>query len=309
MEKKPSGSIWQKIKKAAEKRLPASVIIGIPIALFIFILILNQFIGAVEPKQFLLAAGLVAVSSFVGVLVARFTASDQILKAEEEFKKVKVDLDNLDKAIKSSQTITRIVIEKFGKSIVTYHDLIELESKVEENGQIWVLTSALELEDAELKEIIRTNLRKKIVYTYFIPDNNKLLKIDMKRMACEWQTDCKLTKEEAQQRIKCYLVPEHFAYMTVIIYNAHNQTKTKPPTVLVKFPASDTFRKEKYPLIYQVDTQPEEAWKTFLKAMIDFMVEPTCKHVTELKIDFHDTLQTKETKENDNLLPMERKGT
>lgn len=270
-----------KISEVLGKELPVWVTLSITLAVAAFLFILDNYIQTFNLKNVLWAVGLVSVSSLIGILVAHFTRSYQMKK----------DLCDLDKAIKSAQEITRIAMEQFGDSIITYHDLAEIERNVEEKGQIWILTSALELEEEEeLAKIIRENFKKKIEYIYFIPggDRNKILKEVMIKMALKWQSDCNLSKEEAQELIKCYLIPEHFAYMTVVIYNAQNKTKGKPPIVLVKFPASDTFKKEKYPLIYRVDTKTEEAWKTFVRAMFDFMVDPKCSQMHELLIDFQD---------------------
>jgi hypothetical protein len=71
--------------------------------------------------------------------------------------------------------------------------------------------------------------------------------------------------------------------MTVIIYEPY----AKQPTVLVKFPTSKIYEKKKYPLIYRVDTDPKEAWRSFLDSFQDLIHEESpCSHTEPLVIDF-----------------------
>jgi len=252
--------------------------------------------------------GIVFVSSIVGAVVALLTASQKISNAEEKLEGKMRDLkqqtdaiqtvaqkvsDNLQRyqkgtellnnIIASAKEISRIALERFGKSIITYHGLIEIENSVEKDGEIWVLTSALELEGVELKQTIRDNFKKNIRYTYLIPKEDKVLQNRMINLAKEWKSDCSLSAEDAQRQIKCVLVPKHFAYMTVIVYNPYKV----PPTVLVKFPTSRIYEKEKYPLIYRVDTAPKQAWKVFLDSMQELIdTEGECPFVEALELDF-----------------------
>lgn len=197
-------------------------------------------------------------------------------------------MSELNNAIDRARALSDIYLGKFNHSIITYYDLLDIESKVEENGEIWVLTSALELENGELRDIIRSNFKNNIKYIYIIPREDLALRNTMTNMAIKWQLDCDLSKKDANRLIKCFLVPQHLVYMTVIIYNAQNRSEEKPPTILVKFPTSSTYNKIKYPFIYKVDTEPKEAWETFIKAIMDLIMYPKCQLVEELVFDFQD---------------------
>ncbi len=265
----------------------------------------------VDSRNILLGFGfilaIVILSSLIGAVVARLTASQHVLIAEgkltEAFKSLGQQADRfqeesqklsnlpekcqkrtklLDDAIKSAKEITHMALEKFGRSIVTYHDLMKIESSVERNGEIWILTSALELEDEDLKEIIHANFNKGIKYTYLIPKEPKRLQKRMIKLAKQWKNDCNLSVESARKQIECHVVPQHFAYMTVIIYNPYEAC----PTVLVKFPTSDIYEKAKYPLIYRVDSKPEAAGKTFVDAIQELIYKPSCSQVEKMTIDF-----------------------
>lgn len=263
--------------------------------------------------SFILIVLVVALAALIGAIVTRLTANQQILTVEEElvekFKSLEQQVDRFEKesqkisnlpercqectkylndTIESAKEIIHIALEKFGGSIVTYRDLIEIESSVEEKGDIWVLTSALELEDVELKKIVRNNFKKKIRYIYLIPKEDKVLQKRMIKLAKQWKNDCDLSIDDAQKQIQCFLVPKHFAYMTVIIYNPYEV----PPIVLVKFPTSRVYKKEKYPLIYRIDVEPKEAWKNFLDSIQELIDDkPNCSQVEPLAIDFSDVSQ------------------
>lgn len=221
-------------------------------------------------------------------------ADDSIKRAEEQSFNQNNYLERIERVVQSVDTIAQIAKGEFGKSIITYQDLAMIEKDVEERGEIWVLTSALELEidqGAEgLADIIETNLgKKKVKYIYFIPDEDDTLARNMKKLAITWQTTCKLTKKDATDQIRCYLVPKHFAYMTIVIYNAQNATNLEPPTVLVKFPLSDIYKKDKYPYIYRVETDTEKAWRPFLESLMYFnRDEPKCSASHQLPIEFLD---------------------
>jgi len=255
---------------------------------------------------------IVILSALVGALVARFSANQQFIIAEadiekkskyiqqkineigdvikeirNEAKNVIKNSDNCKSCINSlgllAQTLKQVIDGKFGESLITYEGLIEIERNVKSGGEIWVLTSALELEDRELNEIIKKNFDKGISYTYLIPDNDEILHKKMIRLAKKWQKESNLSETEASQRIKCILVPSHFAYMTVIVYGPDEDI----PTVLVKFPMSQFYEKEKYPLIYRVDTKPRQAWKTFVDSLQDLISQKRkCSFAETLEIDF-----------------------
>jgi hypothetical protein len=104
-------------------------------------------------------------------------------------------------------------------------------------------------------------------------------------LARDWQNDCKLSKNESKQLIKCYLIPENSTYMNILIYNAQRKTNLNPPTVLIKFPDNDIYEKTKYPFIYKVHGSPEDSWKRFMKVMINYMKDPSYG-AKELPIEF-----------------------
>ena len=79
--------------------------------------------------------------------------------------------------------------------------------------------------------------------------------------------------------------PLHMAYMTVIIYDPYNI----PPHVLVKFPTSEIYTKQEYPLIYKVESKPKEAWKVFVDALQSLLAnERECVLTKQMDIDFEE---------------------
>jgi hypothetical protein len=267
----------------------------------IIALILNKFVNVIDPWSVVGATVIVVLSIGTGTYISIYSAKDLILRVEARSVKENDFLGRLERCTNSVGVISQIAKGDFGKSIITYQELAQIEKDVEEDGEIWVLTSALELERDTGKEgladIIQTNLDKNIGYTYFIPDKNPTLARNIKKLAIEWQKKSNLSKKVAQKLIKCYVVPDHFAYMTIVIYNAQNATKTNPPTVLVKFPLSDTYKKEDYPIIYRVDTDTEKAWKPFLDALMYFNVDKSkCEASHSLPINFEDIPEIEEDK-------------
>jgi len=165
----------------------------------------------------------------------------------------------------------QIVTEQFGQSLITYKGMAAIEASVSSGDDILILTSALELEEGELANIIRGNLSRGVKYTYLLPSEDLTIRERMQRLAAQWQHDCSLSRSDAEQRIKCILVPKHFAYMTVAVYSAYAKT----PTVLVKFPVSPVFSENKYPLIYRVADKPEQAAKVFVDALQE-LIDESC---------------------------------
>jgi hypothetical protein len=253
----------------------------------------------------LLVTGLAAlVGALVGLLTAKHvisTAQDNVTEMignfAQEIEKVKdiqssaakhldklaEQVSSLDYEIARSQEIVQVALGRFEASIVDYHGLLEIEGSVEKDSDIFVLTSALELEDDELRDTIRTNFGKGVKYTYLIPDTPRLKK-RMQDLAREWQTYCSAS---AKTQIRCFLVPKHFAYMTVIIYNPFKE----PATVLVKFPKSDIYQKKKYPFIYKVDDEPREAWNTFVECVLELIEnkDNQCPNIKPLELNFVET--------------------
>ena len=286
-------------------------------ATIIFLLVLSglnvvlskifEFKPAIIWQSYLLISIVIISSAIIGALVARLTASQQITRAEDE---LNLKYDDVKKLLTSVQrqaedmkkqslicqnygnslslvvsTLKQVIQGKFGEALITYEDLKQIENSVRNNTDIWVLTSALELEDNELKQVIISNFKKGVKYKYLIPAEDRVLQQIMKALALDWQKTAELSVAQANQQIQCYLVPQHFAYMTVIIYDPYKS----PPTVLVKFPTSEFYQKEKYPLIYRVDSKPKEAWNIFLEAFQDLIDDGRkCKLTQPLKFDFED---------------------
>jgi len=157
----------------------------------------------------------------------------------------------------------QIILQKTGALLITYGKMREIEGAVAPGSEVWVLTSALELEDTELRDVIRSNLKKRVKYKYLIPEERKALQGRMETLAQAWQRDCGLSADEASEQIQCFVVPGHYAYMTVIVYEALGD----PATVLVKFPTSEVYPEQKYPLIYRVADKPRAGWSAFVESL------------------------------------------
>lgn len=250
----------------------------------------------------------VMCSAVIGAFVARLTASQQLVQAENEinsrYDNLKLLIESVEREIKSIKTqssacngygnslslsistLKQIIQGEFGDSLITYEELKQIENAIPDNRQIWVLTSALELEDNELKKVIISNFKRGVIYKYLIPAEDKVLQQKMKTLAIDWQQSSGLSVEQAKKQILCYLVPKHFVYMTVIIYDPF---KT-PPAVLVKFPTSEFYQKEKYPLIYRVDSKPKEAWHIFIEAFQDLIDDGRkCSLTTPMVFEFKES--------------------
>jgi hypothetical protein len=242
----------------------------------------------------LLMLPIAAISSLVGSITTLFTTSRKMSDFQELIVKADSALNNINSQTQHCQKYTnalqqattrihgivQVALEKFGHSIIDYPLMSVIEGAVKEHGEIWVLTAALELEGEELGRVIQDNLRKKVKYLYLIPDEAHLRE-KMQRLAKSWKPYCTI---DPREQIKCFIVPKHFVYMTVIIYNPY----AKIPTVLVKFPKSDVYAKDKYPFIYRVDSEPKEAWEIFRNAIQELITNDgqMCKIVRRLNIDF-----------------------
>lgn len=152
---------------------------------------ISQLIKNFDVLYILMAIVLVVLSSITGAIIARLTASQQITKAEEDLLEKSDNLatqirefqDETQKIINQSrscqncttslnlsiQTLKQILRGKFGESLITYEDLKQIEGNVRKNEEILVLTSALQLEDDELRDVILQNFKKSIKYKYLIP--------------------------------------------------------------------------------------------------------------------------------------------
>lgn len=232
------------------------------------LLVLNSFLNFFDEKNVIISFVFFIIAAIVGVTGALVTRS---MKLEKYIDKLGTNVNKMD-------DITGKALEVFKGSIITYEELINIENSVEANGEIWVVTSALKFENEELKEIIRSNFKKKITYIYLLPkENDDFLTNKMKDLAKGWKNDCNLSDEEANKLMKCILVPKHFVYMTVLVYNVQyiNQSDSNNPTVVVKFPESDVFHKEEYPFMFIVKDTPNDSWRIFVNAINDFIERKT----------------------------------
>jgi len=289
--------------------LPAWLAVLLGLVVFGLGSVVSVLIGNLSLKTILFALALVVVSCVGGSVVALVTSRQRIRAAEQDILNSYTELEKriktvtevaehisnlpiacqrhwepLDLSIKAVNMLKSLALREFDKhggSLVTYDDLAHIEANVPPNGSIWVLTSALQLEEEELKDVIHENLRKGVKYLWFIPRDDGILRLRFIELAVGWQKVCELPPKKAKEQIRCLLVPGHFVYMTVIIYEPYSV----PPTVLVKFPTSRIYEKEKYPLIYRVDTQPQEAWRTFLNSFQE-LIDGKCSDTKYLEIPF-----------------------
>jgi hypothetical protein len=159
-------------------------------------------------------------------------------------------------------------------SLVTHRELVDIESRVPDRSQIWVLTSSFMLENEDLREVIRTNLRRGVIYKYLIPLEDSVLCSQMDLLFEDWKRDANLTDSQAKDQLSFVAVPRFATYMTVIAYDA----VPKPPhapTVLVKLPTSKEYPAEKYPLVYRIDPTNGPAWKTMTDCLSDLLHLPS----------------------------------
>lgn len=190
------------------------------------------------------------------------------------------DLSNLEMSL---NTLKQIMFDHLGKSLVNYEDLARLEAEVKPGKEIWILTSSMQLEETDLKDIILKNLKNGVVYKYLLPMEDRFNKMRFQSLALQWQKDSGLSAMDASKQIQCFMVPSHVAYMTVIIYDPYSV----PPVVLVKFPTGELYTKQKYPLIYKVEPQPEKAWKIFVDSLQSLLEdERPCTLTKRMDISF-----------------------
>lgn len=277
------------------KRFGRSGAIGAGLGVIIFFAgyLVNILFNILHPRWLLAGLGLVCISGVIGAFAGLFFAQ----QPTDEFRE---EAQNLVALLKTFQERTgtlddyifkleQIVKGALRESLIDYRELVRIEGGVRENARIWVMTSALELEEEELREVIRGNFRKGVCYTYLIPKEPLYLRRRMRQLAKQWQQDCGLSPEEADRQIECYLIPGHCVHLTIAVYDPGN-TKM-PPTVVIKFPTSKLFTQEKYPLCYCVDKEPPAAWQVFLQIFEELMGSAAggvCPNVERLEIEFSD---------------------
>jgi len=151
-------------------------------------------------------------------------------------------LEELNRKMYADKSSEILMFEQLNKlrqegNVMNTNELIAFEKKMiqRKKCEIWVLTMFLEIErKPDMKSAIVDNLLKGHSYTYLIPNGNKK---EFHSRVNEW-FDMAKTKNNSLQKstflkgIKCILVPEHFPYMTIVIYNA----RSPRPEVVIKFP-------------------------------------------------------------------------
>jgi hypothetical protein len=130
--------------------------------------------------------------------------------------------------------------------LMNTEQLIQFEGKITKASkkyrEIRVLTKFLEIEKKkEMKDGIVDNITRGITYRYLIPENKKS---EFREIAEEWREMCLKKNPDLEEiiteRIKCVIVPNHFPYMTVVVYGPDLPT----PDVVVKFPYREPDQKE-----------------------------------------------------------------
>lgn len=258
------------------------------LAIIVIVSITASIVGSIAAYFTTLHKIELAESRVEDKLEKLYKAADKLEEASEGFLKLGDRCEGcanlLARTIESARDITRIALDKFEASIISYEDLIKIEAGVRDNSDIWVLTSALKFEEDELSTTIIENLKRGIKYTYLIPKQDGLLEKKMLDLGNFWRETCNLTAEQAKNQIRCLLVPEHYAYMTVVAYDPYGAE----PEVLVKFPLSDVFKRANYPLIYRIEDNPPEARRTFIRSIQDIMDGKIykCEHKGKFNFEF-----------------------
>jgi len=204
--------------------------------------------------------------------------------------------DSIDK----SERIMPLAFGIFHDFIINYDDMKKIEESIGDKyealkktdpsiankGEIWVMTSGLRLEHNLLKDIIPKNLKKGITYKYLLPKGVSRLHEEFEILANEWRIKSGLTIDEAETQIKLTLVPNHLAYMIVIIYEpVYHSDKA---TVLIKFPTYEKNSELKYPFIFRVAKEPDSQWQLFVDSLHDIMNNESkhCEQVRPYTIKF-----------------------
>lgn len=201
---------------------------------------------------------------------------DQAKKLQEDSQSFSTQSQNctrcsqeLKSYVDSLHQVLDLVLSKYGvepQSLVPLSELVRIEGNVGEEQEIWVLTSALELEETVLKETIFNNIRKRIKYVYFLPEDETMLPERLITLFKKGLSKLKKPEEEIENYLDLYVVPRHFVYMTVLVYGATTPT----PIVLVKFPQRQVGKGEKFYLSFRV---PDQDADVFVKSLHQFMSE------------------------------------
>lgn len=152
------------------------------------------------------------------------------------------DLLELNRKICAERTSRELMVQQLNQlreegNIMNTTELIAFEKKMVQRSicQIWVLTRFLEIERTpDMKAAIVDNLIKGHSYTYLIPDDRK---DELHDRVAEWLSmamdkNKNLKKATFRKRVRCIIVPDHFPYMTIVVYKA----RKRRPEVVVKFP-------------------------------------------------------------------------
>jgi hypothetical protein len=274
--------------------LPWLIAIILTFVFFVVSVFVSQLLNLIDLKTLAITGGLlvilVIISAVIGSAITRITINNDLVDAENRLEEKAANFENqilgiekrfntfaqipesfstrmmgLDKSINDLKQITQSTL---GKSLISYDELSQLESSVEEKEEIWVLTSHLRLEDVDFRDIIIRNLKRGVIYKYLLPREDVNIQKTMISLTQDWQKESQLTDEDIRRQIQCYLVPKHLTYMTVVIYGPYNKNS---PIVLVKFPVSEAYEKGKYPFIYRVDAKPKEGVERFIETLNELM--------------------------------------
>jgi len=101
---------------------------------------------------------------------------------------------------------------KIHSSIIDYANLAKIEKHVPADKTIYIFTSEFKLEEDMLKEIIKNNFLKNITYKYIIPEKAFG---EFKENVKEWEKD---GYSNLKKLLECYVIPDNYAYMTVLAY-------------------------------------------------------------------------------------------
>lgn len=117
---------------------------------------------------FFVFAILFMTAIFVGILI--YLRSEQLQESYDEFEYL-----NTLKCPKRDGMLLNQEEYKKKMQIFLLTDLVEIEKNVDEDDQIWVLTSDVKLETtiSIISEVMKMNLDRGVTYKYYIPDTVK----------------------------------------------------------------------------------------------------------------------------------------
>lgn len=185
----------------------------------------------------------ISVGSWAGFIFFKEKHEIQCQTCVDNMKK---SVDDLKKNLNSVQEILKLVKGHSGtdyEALVPYIELQEIESSIENKGEIWVSTDDLGNEETRLKETIFQNIKKEIKYVYFIPkDSSETFKKRLVHLFNEGVQKSGKSIEHTNKVLHLYDVPKHFCYMDFVIYNP----STEKQIVLILLPQNNGTGDELY---------------------------------------------------------------